>query len=454
MREIYGEEVVYERHRHRYELNNRYRQIFEEHGMVLSGTSPDDLLVEFIELPEVDAPVLRRDAGAPGVQEPPEPAAPVVRRVRAVRARTGRRSPAPAARSPRRHPRSGRDRSESAGDGRLMADELAKLLAEHDDWLVVERGLAANSLAAYRRDLRRYAAFLRARGETDPAHDRRGRRARLRAPPRDADRRRRPPRARGVVGRARGRGGAIVPPVLRARGIRRARPERGGRRAAGPGRDPEGARRGRGRAAAAARSPATNRWRSATARCSNCSTAPGIRISEAVGLDLDDLDLEDGTLRVLGKGSKERVVPVGRGARVALDAYLRDGRLVLRRARARRTARDGDAVVLNARGGRISRQSCWTIVRRAGERVGLDARLSPHVLRHSCATHMLDHGADLRVVQELLGHASISTTQVYTKVSPERLRAAYDAAHPRAHAATERARNGARGPAGKRRSRG
>jgi integrase/recombinase XerD len=106
--------------------------------------------------------------------------------------------------------------------------------------------------------------------------------------------------------------------------------------------------------------------------------------------------------------------------------------------------RDSDAVMLNARGGRISRQSCWAIVRRAGERGGIDAHLSPHVLRHSCATHMLDHGADLRVVQELLGHASISTTQVYTKVSPERLRAAYESAHPRAHVATERTRAGRR----------
>jgi len=140
---------------------------------------------------------------------------------------------------------------------------------------------------------------------------------------------------------------------------------------------------------------------------------------------------------VLGKGSKERLVPVGRGARVAVGGYLRDGRLALRRERARR-AGDADAVFLNARGGRISRQSCWAIVQRAGIRVGLDARLSPHVLRHSCATHMLDHGADLRVVQELLGHASISTTQVYTKVSPERLRAAYDDAHPRAHTTTAR----------------
>jgi integrase/recombinase XerD len=98
----------------------------------------------------------------------------------------------------------------------------------------------------------------------------------------------------------------------------------------------------------------------------------------------------------------------------------------------RRARGDAEAVFLNARGGRLSRQSCWKIVRTAGERAGLGGRLSPHVLRHSCATHMLDRGADIRVVQELLGHASLSTTQVYTKVSPERLRAAYEAAHPRA----------------------
>jgi len=157
----------------------------------------------------------------------------------------------------------------------------------------------------------------------------------------------------------------------------------------------------------------------------------GIRIGEAVGLDLGDIDLDDAMVRVLGKGSKERVVPLGRGAGAALETYLRDGRLALRAARARGRA-DPDAVFLNARGGRISRQGCWAIVRRAGDRVGLGDRLSPHVLRHSCATHMLDHGADLRVVQELLGHASISTTQVYTKVSPERLRSVYEAAHPRA----------------------
>jgi Site-specific recombinase XerD len=133
---------------------------------------------------------------------------------------------------------------------------------------------------------------------------------------------------------------------------------------------------------------------------------------------------------VLGKGDKERVVPMGRAARSELRTYCADGRLALRSPRAPR--RDADAVFLNARGGRLTRQGCWQLVRRAGQRVGLGERLSPHVLRHSCATHMLDHGADIRVVQELLGHASVSTTQVYTKVSPERLRAVYESAHPRA----------------------
>ena len=169
--------------------------------------------------------------------------------------------------------------------------------------------------------------------------------------------------------------------------------------------------------------------------------ATGARISELVGLDRRDLDLDDGLVRVLGKGSKERIVPVGRSAREALTAYLDDGRPQL--VRPGRAARgDGEAMILNARGGRLSRQSCWKIVRTAGERAGVRGRLSPHVLRHSCATHMLERGADIRVVQELLGHASLSTTQVYTKVSPERLRAVYEAAHPRARFAQEVSRDG------------
>ena len=160
----------------------------------------------------------------------------------------------------------------------------------------------------------------------------------------------------------------------------------------------------------------------------------GLRISELVGLSIPDLDLDAGTLRAMGKGSKERVVPIGRLARIALVAWLdRGGRDVMVPARwARRGA--AEAVFLNQRGGRLSRQGAWAMVRAYGDRVGLGERLTPHVLRHSCATHMLDHGADIRVVQELLGHASIATTQVYTRVSTERLRQVYEQAHPRAKA--------------------
>ena len=158
----------------------------------------------------------------------------------------------------------------------------------------------------------------------------------------------------------------------------------------------------------------------------------GLRISEAVGLSLGDLDLEGHVIRAFGKGSKERVVPVGRLARDALGDWLSsDGRPGFVPGRWARRG-DAEAVFLNARGGRLTRQGAWGIVRHYGDAVGLGDRLTPHVLRHSCATHMLDHGADIRVVQELLGHASIATTQLYTKVSTERLRAVYDAAHPRA----------------------
>jgi integrase/recombinase XerD len=158
----------------------------------------------------------------------------------------------------------------------------------------------------------------------------------------------------------------------------------------------------------------------------------GVRISELVGMSLSDLDLHDGLVRVMGKGSKERIVPIGRHAAIALSEWTAAaGRGAMEPERwARRD--DADAVFLNQRGGRLSRQGAWGVVRRHGQSVGLGAELSPHVLRHSCATHMLDHGADIRTVQELLGHASISTTQIYTKVSTERLLAVYRAAHPRA----------------------
>jgi integrase/recombinase XerD len=156
----------------------------------------------------------------------------------------------------------------------------------------------------------------------------------------------------------------------------------------------------------------------------------GLRISELVGLDLGAVDLEEGFLRAFGKGAKERIVPVGHTATAAIEAWLPARAAVL--ARSRRDRTDPDALFLNPRGGRLTRQGCWKIVAGYGLRAGLGGRLSPHVLRHSCATHMVDRGADLRVVQELLGHASVSTTQIYTKVTQSRLRAVYDAAHPRA----------------------
>ena len=160
----------------------------------------------------------------------------------------------------------------------------------------------------------------------------------------------------------------------------------------------------------------------------------GVRVSELVGMSIGDLDVDDALLRVLGKGSKERIVPVGGHALRALVAWLGPGgRPAVEPAQWKRRG-DAEAVFLNARGGRLTRQGAWEVLRRHGATAGLDGRLSPHVLRHSCATHMLDHGADIRAVQELLGHASISTTQVYTLVSTERLWDVYRSAHPRAAA--------------------
>jgi integrase/recombinase XerD len=157
----------------------------------------------------------------------------------------------------------------------------------------------------------------------------------------------------------------------------------------------------------------------------------GARISEAVGLDVDDLLLEDdadgGLVRLRGKGSKERLVPVGRYAVDALQAYL-----VRIRPDLATRGRGTPAVFLNTRGGRLSRQSAWTVLQAAAERAGLAAHVSPHTLRHSFATHLLEGGADVRVVQELLGHASVATTQIYTRVTADTLREVYAAAHPRA----------------------
>ena len=160
--------------------------------------------------------------------------------------------------------------------------------------------------------------------------------------------------------------------------------------------------------------------------------ATGARISEACGLSLSDLDMDQQVVRLFGKGSKERIVPFGGPAKRALEDWLAVGGRDVLSPRQWRTRGDADAVFLGRGGRRISRQAAWNIVRRYANLAGLKAEISPHVLRHSCATHMLKHGADLRVVQELLGHASVSTTQIYTRVDNEMLFAAYAGAHPRA----------------------
>ena len=311
-----------------------------------------------------------------------------------------------------------------------MSDPLDDLVAEFRTWLTVERGLAPNSIAAYRRDLTRYVAFLRARGISDPgavqerdvvayAADLSG--------------------ARADDGAPRYAPASIARAVVAVRALHRFALDEGvvehdPTEEVAAGRVPQGIPKALTEAEVTALLDAVHGDEPRALRdraVLETLYAGGLRIAELVGLDRADLDLADGLVRVFGKGRKERIVPIGRVARAALDDYLRRGRPELE---GRRRA-PGDPVFLNARGGRLSRQACWRIVRDAGIRAGLGAGLSPHVLRHSCATHMLDHGADIRVVQELLGHASLSTTQVYTKVSPERLRRAYAAAHPRARTA-------------------
>lgn len=308
-------------------------------------------------------------------------------------------------------------------------DPLARQFDEYLTWLSVERGLAVNTLAAYRRDLRRYVVWLRSRGTDDLAGV---------GEPEVAAYVDALKSARDPDGRARYAPASVARALVAVRSFHRFCADEGlvpvdPSGDVGAPRVPQGIPKALAESEVEALLDAVEGDDARALRdraILETLYGTGVRISELVGLDRVDLDLEDRLLRVLGKGGKERVVPVGGGAHRALLAYLRDGRPALERPATRRVA--GDPLLLNSRGGRLTRQSCWRIVTAAGARVGLTGRLSPHVLRHSCATHMLDHGADIRVVQELLGHASLSTTQVYTKVSPERLRAVYELAHPRA----------------------
>jgi integrase/recombinase XerD len=320
-----------------------------------------------------------------------------------------------------------RDAHADAGDeGDAPADALQHLLDEHAAWLTAERGLAVNTLAAYRRDLRAYTAFLRERGIADPA--RVG----------EDDVRAFATSLAGRLGPA-----SIARTLASVRSLHRFGVAEGivARDPAhvvdGP-RVPDGVPKalredevGALLAAPVGAEPLALRDRAIL----EVLYGTGVRISELVGLDTTDVEREAAFLRVLGKGSKERVVPLGRYALSALGAYLEAARPQLVAARRSRTGRaEHQAVFVNARGGRLTRQGAWLVIAGHADRVGLHDRVWPHVLRHSCATHMLEHGADLRVVQELLGHARISTTQRYTRVTVERLRAVVDAAHPRSGA--------------------
>jgi integrase/recombinase XerD len=303
-------------------------------------------------------------------------------------------------------------------------------------YLVVERGLAANTIESYRRDLNRYAEVLAARGTTDLGDVTTLDVAEFRAALHTGDDNH-PPLATSSVGRAvvavRG-----LHAFARAQGLtaddpaREVAPPPPPRRlpkaitideverlldAAGSTDDPD---------------PRVLRDRALL----EFLYGTGARISEVTGLDVDDLDhlAQDPAVRLTGKGGKQRYVPVGSYAVRALDAYLVRGRPALAtaaRAGGRAGGRSSPAVFLNARGGRLTRQGAWGVLREAAVRSG-KIDVSPHTLRHSFATHLLDGGADIRVVQELLGHASVTTTQVYTLVTVDKLREVYAAAHPRA----------------------
>jgi integrase/recombinase XerD len=160
--------------------------------------------------------------------------------------------------------------------------------------------------------------------------------------------------------------------------------------------------------------------------------ASGLRISEALGLDVGDLSFVTQSVRVVGKGDRERVVPVGEIALEAIERYLHEARPALAASGRRAASSGAGPMFLSARGQRLSRMEAWRAVRRSAVRAGITRHVSPHTLRHSFATHLLEGGADLRVVQELLGHASITTTQLYTHLTGVRIRQVYERAHPRA----------------------
>ncbi len=298
------------------------------------------------------------------------------------------------------------------------------------DHLAIERGAAANTLSSYRRDLRRYAEHLSSRGvadlaavaETDVSEFlvalRRGDPDNGVVPLSAVSAARALIAVRGLHKFAAAEGIAAIdvarevkPPTPSRRLPKSLSVDEVLALLEAAGGDSE------------ADSPLTLRNRALL----ELLYSTGARISEAVGLDIDDVDTQSRSVLLRGKGGKQRLIPIGRPAVTALDTYLVRGRPDLARR-----GRGTPAIFLNARGGRLSRQSAWQVLQDAADRAGITATVSPHVLRHSFATHLLDGGADVRVVQELLGHASVTTTQIYTMVTVSALREVWAGAHPRA----------------------
>ena len=304
------------------------------------------------------------------------------------------------------------------------------------DHLLVERGLSAHTIAAYRRDLARYVTFLLDRGIDDASSVR------------DADV---SAHVATVSASTHGdgepyRASSVVRALSSIRAFHRFLLREGDLE-----RDPSA---GVVRPKLPKRLPKPLSVDEVTRLLAQPDTSPaglrdravletlygaGLRVSELVGLDVDDVDIEEGSVRVLGKGGKERDVPLGRYAREAISAYLTRVRPSL----ATRWSRS--ALFLNQRGGRLTRQGCTLLLQKHARTASIGKTVSPHVMRHSFATHLLEGGADVRVVQELLGHASVATTQVYTLVTREHLREVYYTSHPRA-----RARRGGSGTRGER----
>ncbi|MDX3109188.1 site-specific tyrosine recombinase XerD [Nonomuraea angiospora] len=299
---------------------------------------------------------------------------------------------------------------------------MEAVLSSYLAHLAVERSLAANTLASYRRDLRRYVDHLQARGRAELDEVGEADVLAFLAALREGD-----GEHPALVASSAARAVSAVRGLHRfalREGVTAHDPAHEVRPPRQPRRLPKAISVDEVERLIAASGPDGAPLTLRNRALLEVLYGTGARISEAVGLAVDDL--EDDQVRLRGKGERMRVVPLGRYARSALDAYLvraRPGLLA--------HGRGTPAVFLNARGGRLTRQGAWEVLQAAAERAELDG-ISPHVLRHSFATHLIDGGADVRVVQELLGHASVTTTQVYTLVTVDKLREVYAAAHPRA----------------------